>query len=120
MVTQIADPQPRPKTNSKSPNSELILGSSITEPGPSGMNNAQSQDDISDDDSNDICCVCKRFSPPGNRVNYIRIGFMWIQCEVCEHWVHYRCFPGKIIREGFKCPHCNKKEEQVTFVKVLY
>ena len=105
MVTQIADPQPRPKTNSKSPNSELILGSSTTEPGPSGMNNGQNQDDMSDDDSNDIRCICKQFSPPGNRVNYIRIGFKWIQCEVCE---------------GFKCPHCNKKEEKVTFVKVLY
>ena len=71
------------------------------------MNHAQNQDDMSDGDSNDICCICKGFVPQGTE--YIRIGFKWIQCEVCDHWVHYRCFPGKIIHEGFKCPHCNQK-----------
>ena len=107
--------QQRLQKNIKSPISGLsasILASSTTEPGPSGINNGQNQDDMSDGDSNDdICCICKQFVPPRNRVTYIRIGFRWIQCEVCEHWVHYTCFPGKIIREGFKCPHCNQKEE---------
>lgn len=59
----------------------------------------------------DLCCICKRMSPP--RLNeYPDLKIVnWGKCDQCGHWVHLMfCSPVRVIRRHteFKCPHCSQ------------
>ncbi|XP_071849604.1 uncharacterized protein [Apostichopus japonicus] len=77
----------------------------------------QNDSDSSQECSNDVCCVCKRFSPPTLR-DFLRreVKFVnWGQCEHCTHWTHLEfCVPetkGSIeTGKTFLCPHCLQEE----------
>ena len=65
------------------------MPSYTSEPGPSDINNDdKSGVNLKDDDY----CIYKQFVPPENIVKYVTMAFGSIQCEVCEHWVHFTCF----------------------------
>ncbi|MES9884138.1 MAG: hypothetical protein ABW185_25105 [Sedimenticola sp.] len=57
----------------------------------------------------DLCCVCKKFSPPNlNSRPYLKI-VNWANCDKCGHWVHLSfCTPQSVIRrnDSFLCQHC--------------
>ena len=55
----------------------------------------------------------------GNRVNCIRIGFKWIQWEVCEHWVHYTVdvFLEKLFVRASNVPTVTKKKNKSLLFK---
>ena len=94
-------------------------------PGPSGIKitanhvrdidaNDSDSEDIEVDDK-DLCCVCKRFSPPVKTISIYIVN--WAQCDkkldngkICNHWVHTgSCVPSLRLgdRKGsFHCPHC--------------
>lgn len=75
-----------------------------------------SSSDESEMSESDVCCVCKRFSPPTLRgVLRRQVTFVdWGQCS-CGHWTHLQfCVPenvDEIMNAGdFTCPHCKGEE----------
>ena len=72
------------------------------------------------DDQNDLCCVCNRFSPPDLLKTSLRI-VNWAQCDgklpngsTCNHWVHTGvCVSALRLKDrktDFLCPHCVKEQ----------
>jgi len=63
----------------------------------------------SEPDEKDLCCVCRKMSPPNFRDSpYLKI-LTWGECVVCSHWVHLKfCTKTRVVRRNdhFVCPHC--------------
>ncbi|KAJ8048493.1 Jerky protein-like-like [Holothuria leucospilota] len=77
--------------------------------------NVTQEESDSDDETDDVCCVCNKFSPDGlNKLNYLKI-VDWAQCDLCNHWVHLEfCDRRNVndIRSGpYRCIHCVSLEE---------
>ena len=89
-------------------------------PGPSHyMVSSDDSENEVHSENEDICCVCKKYSPAGLReVLYNRIMFVkWAQCQHCGHWVHVRfCTGGVDIRRTscYFCPCCSNGSENMT------
>jgi hypothetical protein len=69
-------------------------------------------DDFTDDDDNELCCVCEK-SQPVEMKNAGGIFFVkWGKCDFCPHWTHLRfCTDVSVLRTHsiFRCPHCTEK-----------
>ncbi|KAJ8028012.1 Pogo transposable element with KRAB domain [Holothuria leucospilota] len=71
---------------------------------------------VSSSDDEEVCCVCKRFSPPNLRDRLrLEVKFVdWTQCGNCGHWVHLDfCVPLRKDDVGsaeYLCPHCGDEE----------
>ena len=81
-------------------------------PGPSHVMVSCDESDHSDEQ--DVCCVCRKSSPPALReILYNRILFVkWAQCEKCGHWVHVKfCTDGADVRRtsSYICPCCTNQ-----------
>ena len=110
-------------TNQSKPSSETVKNTTkhtlndTNEAGPSRFyvsDDSISDTDKSDNDS-DLCCVCKKYSPPGlHEQLYSKIVLVkWAQCDKCSHWTHLRfcCKPNVVRRsETFLCPCCIEEE----------
>lgn len=84
------------------------------QPGPSAYYVDNSNEDFDSDigmsdKEEDLCCVCKKFSPEGLK-NCIDIVIVkWGQCDNCGHWTHLRfCSNIRVLRRHseFLCPCC--------------
>lgn len=64
-----------------------------------------------------LCCVCKAWSPPGLK-NCPDLAIVnWARCseEDCQHWCHLRfCTKVRVVRRHtfFRCPHCEHPDEK--------
>ena len=59
--------------------------------------------------TDDVCCVCKKSSPPALRKDVSVVFVKWGECSVCAHWVHLSfCTDVRFLRRDsfFRCPHC--------------
>lgn len=57
----------------------------------------------------ELCCICKKYTPEAVRQSASLIFVKWVQCDMCRHWVHLNyCTDIRVIRIGdqYKCPHC--------------
>jgi hypothetical protein len=66
-------------------------------------------DDLDDVSESDLCCVCKKMSPPGIKECPDLVIVKWAQCDKCSHWTHLRfCSKVRVVRRlsDFVCPHC--------------
>ena len=108
------------KSKGKRAQRELSKKRMSATPGPSHyMVSSDDSENEVDSENEDICCVCKKYSPPGLReVLYNRIMFVkWAQCQHCGHWVHVRfCTRGVDIRRtsSYLCPCCSNGSENIT------
>ena len=95
------------------------VSTDLNEAGPSRYvvtddeGSVDSQNHSEDDD--DLCCVCKKHSPPGlHEELYSRVVLVkWAQCDKCSHWTHLRfCCQQNVVRRSstFLCPCCNQEE----------
>jgi len=62
------------------------------EPGPSHINlcaeDPMEETSLDEDEDDEVCCQCNKFSPDGMR-NRKDIKFVsWAQCSACGHWCH--------------------------------
>lgn len=89
------------------------------EPGPSNVqpiDNTSSRQYFLSEDSEDVsiseeelCCICKMFTPHAVRNSTSLIFVKWVQCDKCRHWVHLNyCTDIRVVRIGdhYLCPHC--------------
>lgn len=89
------------------------------EPGPSNVqpiDNTSSRQYFLSEDSGDVsiseeelCCICKMFTPHAVRNSTSLIFVKWVQCDKCRHWVHLNyCTDIRVVRIGdhYLCPHC--------------
>lgn len=83
--------------------------------GPICINDSMSDSDLTDDDDNDLCCICNQKSP--NEIHQMNgiVFVKWAQCdnENCRHWTHLQfCSDVRVLRRGdtFLCPHCKDKQ----------
>jgi hypothetical protein len=85
------------------------------EPSTSGLVKTVTFVDDSDSDDfdvndEDLCCVCKCFSPPWKADLQHIVIVNWGQCSKCLHWTHLAfCSPVRTLRRHsvFYCPHCD-------------
>ena len=113
--------------NSKESKPEKAICESATNAFPTDVNQAGplryfvSDDEGSVDsqnhseDESDLCCVCKKHSPPGlHEELYSKIVLVkWAQCDKCLHWTHLKfcCKQNVVCRSStFLCPCCNQEE----------
>ena len=64
-------------------------------------------------DEEELCCVCKRFSPLGMQQRPDITILSWAQCDLCNHWTHLKfCSAVTRVENGdqFFCPHCEKED----------
>ena len=57
----------------------------------------------------DLCCVCKEFTPDLIRKSASLLFTKWVQCTSCFHWVHLGiCTEKRVVSLGdnFLCIHC--------------
>ena len=85
--------------------------------GPSGKKQPCITDDSLQQDDNDNCCVCGKFSPEGlKKLKFLKI-VDWAKCSYCEHWVHlYFCYDRAMDvvqakKATITCIHCQDQEE---------
>lgn len=113
--TQISSTPARPKVTKK----PRCLSATSPKPSTSGMNTTRKQcsalpmpeseadEDIVEDA--DLCCICKKLSPPDlNKLPMLKI-VNWAQCDSCGHWTHLAfCTQVRVVRRlsPFLCPHC--------------
>nr|XP_054759887.1 uncharacterized protein LOC129266029 [Lytechinus pictus] len=90
-------------------------------PGTSGMNDssqtrrklvfredAQSDDELEEDDESSNCCVCQASVP--KQVDRTHVFILdWVKCDHCNHWVHLRyCCRWFRAPKSFDCPCCDE------------
>lgn len=95
------------KAKSPQPSTSGISASRPIQQADKSKTYDSSDDEISDDES-EVCCVCKKFSPPTDNKPYIKI-VNWAFCDKCHHCVHLSfCHEKRVLRRGdtFLCPHC--------------
>ena len=73
------------------------LLANLDQPGPSHIN-LFSDEEVEEDDTpvedNEVCCVCKLFSPKEMRQRKDICFLNWAQCDKCGHWCHLKfCVP---------------------------
>jgi hypothetical protein len=58
----------------------------------------------------DLCCVCKKWSPPNHNDHPDLKIITWAYCDNCSHCVHLKfCTPVRVVRRlsTFLCPCCD-------------
>ncbi|WAR29262.1 LOW QUALITY PROTEIN: hypothetical protein MAR_002830 [Mya arenaria] len=63
----------------------------------------------SDTEKEDLCCVCRKFSPEPMNVAFTIELVNWGECDKCGHWTHLKyCSQVKVVRrhDEFLCPCC--------------
>ncbi|XP_052809180.1 jerky protein homolog-like [Mya arenaria] len=83
-------------------------------PGPSGYCKILASSDTESECSyevaeEDLCCVCRKFSPEPMNVAFTIELVNWGECDKCGHWTHLKyCSQVKVIRrqDEFLCPCC--------------
>lgn len=105
----------KPKTVKSTNNKSACLLS--PKPSTSGLNknnpHSVSDSEISTDEDEipekDLCCMCKKLSPPNlSKLPYLKI-ISWGCCDACGHWTHLIfCSEVRVVRRHseFLCPHC--------------
>ena len=121
MVQHAAEHPPKKPKKNVSPSGES------QEPGTSGSkkgkraskkntveNSAEDSEEVEIGDD-ELCCVCKQFTPKEIRESDLLLLTKWAQCDgmrngfPCNHWTHLKyCCSTRVIRRNdkFFCPHC--------------
>jgi hypothetical protein len=112
-------PKKKPKSK-KNPKKSLKFGS--PKPSTSGTSTSKSNQAIPVDYDNsdsefeekiadeDLCCVCKQWSPPYHNDHPDLKIITWAYCDNCSHCVHLKfCTPVRVVRRlsTFLCPCCD-------------
>ena len=90
-------------------------GKTSPKPSTSGLGKvilSDSDDDICEQTTEDLCCVCNKHTPDDMNISYVLEFVQWAKCDKCSHWTHLKyCSPVRVIRrhDQFFCPHCNTK-----------
>ncbi|XP_053374341.1 uncharacterized protein LOC128546943 [Mercenaria mercenaria] len=108
------------KTINKAKATQKTMPLDSPKPSTSGNNinrtkpvTVDSDTDFDDEETNesDVCCVCKKSSPPAiHELPALKI-VNWAQCDNCMHWVHLAfCTSTRVVRRHstFLCPHCTQ------------
>ena len=94
-------------------------GMNSPQPGPSAFYvDSSDYDSEESENPDDLCCVCKKFTPIQVRQAVSIVFTKWAQCDgleghQCGHWVHLEyCSPVRVIRRGdvFLCPCCQPEQ----------
>lgn len=94
---------PKPSTSGLNRNK-----TSVNLPVPIAESDTEDDDIV---DETEVCCICKRLSPPDlKKLPMLKI-VNWAQCDTCGHWTHLAfCTQVRVVRRlsTFLCPHCQK------------
>ena len=66
--------------------------------GPSGLCQppVAAAEDTVDDEDDEVCCQCNKWSPPGLRLCPDLQIVKWCGCSKCSHWVHLKFYDDAI------------------------
>ncbi|XP_041372513.1 uncharacterized protein LOC121385794 [Gigantopelta aegis] len=108
--------KPRPTNNTTDSQMPSTSGVSSRPKANRHVANDSDTSDEEPEDSNDLCCKCKRMQPEEFR-HCVSLCFVsWAQCThpSCNHWVHLKfCTSVRVVRRNseFWCP-CHIEQEE--------